>query len=95
MNSVALRETSEYREMERDYWDRVAKDRRDTIRAKIGDNPRAKAVFEAVCKFVDQKRERKYSKRLDPKGHFQALSYDSSNRMTYCDQDTGWRERRS
>jgi hypothetical protein len=94
MNNVALRDAINRRAAEKGYWDEITKERRDTIRARIGDNPKARALFEAVCKFVDQRRNRRYSKPLDPKGHFQVLAFDSSNRQGYADADTGWRERR-
>jgi len=95
LNNVSLRETINRRAAEREYWDAVTKERRDSIRAKIGGNPRAQALFKATCEYIDKRRERRYSKTLDPKGHFQALSFDSSNRDGYSDSDTGWRTRKS
>lgn len=95
MNNVALREAINQRAAEKEYWDDITRERRDNIRARIRHNPRAQALFAQVCEYVDKKRDRRYSKPLDPRGHFQALSYDSSNRQGYADSETGWRERRA
>jgi hypothetical protein len=95
MNNVSLRETTNRRAAEREYWDAVTRERRDSIRAKIGSNHRAQALFKATCEYIDKRRERRYSKPLDPKGHFQALSFNSSNRDGYSDTDTSWRTKKS
>ena len=95
MNNVALRDTINQRAAEKQYWDEVTKERRDGIRARIRGNARAQALFAQVCEYVDKKRDRRYSKTLDPRGHFQALSYDSSNRQGHADEATGWRERKA
>jgi hypothetical protein len=95
MNNVALREAVNNRAAQKEYFEAMTKERRDNIRAKIGSNPRAKALFEKVCEYTDAKREKKYSKTLDPRGHFQVVAYDSSNRQGYADRETGWREKRS
>jgi hypothetical protein len=87
--------TEGYRQSEKQYWDEVTAQRRADIRARIGDNPKAKALFEQVQKFVDAKRARRYSKKLDPRGHFQVIAYDSSNRMSHCDVTTGWKEKKA
>lgn len=94
LNWVEKETTEAYRASEKQYWDEVHKQRRADIRARIGSNPRMKAMFEAAQAFVDQKRERRYGRKLDPRGHFQALSFDASNRMSYCDERTGWKERK-
>lgn len=95
INSYETQVTEGYRESEKQYWDNVTRERRADIRARIGDNPRAKALFEAVQKFVDAKRERRYAKKLDARGHFQVIAFDSSNRMSHCDVTTEWKERRA
>lgn len=95
INNISLRDAINQRAMEKEYWNEKTKDRRDSIRARIGGDQRRQALFAKVCEFVDRKRDRRYSKPLDPKGHFQALSFNSSNRQGYSDRDTGWKERRS
>jgi hypothetical protein len=94
LDKVALDEAYANRECQKHYWDQVTKERRDSITAKIGSNPRARALFKAVQEYVDRKREKKYSGTMDPRSHFQALSYDASNRQGYSDADSGWRNRK-
>lgn len=94
MNNVALRDAVNQRAMEQTYWDQRARERRADTQAKIGSDPKANALFRAACAFVDQRRAGRYAKPLDPRGHFQALSFDASNRQGYADQDTGWKDRK-
>jgi len=82
------------REHEKQYWDQVTKERREDIRAKIGSNPRAQAMLKKVAAYVDAKRERRYSKTMDPRGHFKVVAYDSSNREGHSDERTGWKEKK-
>jgi hypothetical protein len=86
----------EIRELNRQYFDERQQERRDNIRAKIRGNSRAEALFREVCAYVDAKRERKYSRlrSFDPRCHFQALSFDASNRQGHSDAATGWKERK-
>ena len=87
------RKMEETRELNRLYWEERTKERRDNIRAKIGGDPRANALFKKVCEYIDKKKEAKYSKKLDPNVHFQTREFDRSNRPTYSSHLTGWRER--
>lgn len=95
MNNVALRDAINQRAAEREFFDARTKERRDATLARIGNNPRMRAMFEKACEYVDRKRDAKYSKPLDPRGHFQVLSFNSSNRQSYSDAETGWRERKA
>lgn len=94
INRIETRKAEGYRDSERQYWDDVARERRADIRARIGSNPRAAALFSAVQKYVDAKRARRYGKPLDARAHFQVISFDSSNRDGYSGPDTDWRTRR-
>lgn len=94
INNVSLREAINNQAMEREYFKEMTKERRETIQARIGSDPRMNAWFKAACAYTDARRDKKYSKPLDPRGHFQALSFDSSNRMEYRDADTGWKGKR-
>jgi putative FmdB family regulatory protein len=96
MNNVTLRDAINQRAAEKQYWEDRTRERRDTIRAQIGGgNAKAAALFKAVCEYTDKKHEGKYNKTLDPRGHFQALSYDSSNRQGHCDESTNWKQRKA
>lgn len=94
INASQVAQTEFHRECQKQYWDDVARQRRDDTRARIGNNPRAQELFRRVQQYVDLKRERKYSKKLDARGHFQALSFDASNRQGYSSVETGWKERK-
>lgn len=95
MDNVALRDAINQRAMEKEFFDERTKERRDAIRARIGNDPRKMALFKAACEYVDRKRDKRYSKTLDPRGHFQVFAYDQSNRMPYADAESGYRDRRS
>lgn len=94
INQIETKKVEGYRDSERAYWDDVARERRADIRARIGGNPRARALFEAVQQFVDLKRERRYGRRLDARAHFQVIAFDSSNRDGHRGPETGWRNKR-
>lgn len=95
MNNVALRDAVNQRAAEKQHWDDITRQRRSDTLARIGSNPRAQAMFRAACAHADKIRNRRYSTTLDPRGHFQALSFDSSNRQSFCDRSTGWKEKKA
>lgn len=95
LDNVKRLETEFDREMNKQYFDERTKERRDNIRAKIGGNARASALHKAVCEYVDKKRDKKYSKPLNPGSHLQIREFDRSNRMPYAGKETGWRDRHS
>lgn len=94
MNAIETAKVREDRERERMQWDEITRERRADIRARIGSNPRAQALFKAVQEYVDRKRERRYSKSLDARVHFQVTSFDASNREGWSGPETGWKTRR-
>lgn len=58
---------------------------------------RALWLAEKAREFADRKHDKRFStaRSLDSNVHFQALSFNSSNRMPYSSKETGFRDRRS
>lgn len=94
INAIETSKVERLRDSEKQYWDEVTRERRATIKARIGSNPRALALFKAVREFVDRKRERRYSRPLDARAHFDVIAYDSSNREGWSGPETGWKTKR-
>ena len=96
LDRIALRDATDNRAAQKAYFDEVAADRRSSIRAKIRGNAKAEALFAMVTQWIDAKRARRYYGNIgNPNTHFQALSFDSSNRMSWADTDTGWKQRKA
>lgn len=95
VNSYELEKAQYMREAHKQHWDERLREQRADRDAKIGSNPRMQALARAIRQRVDAKRDKKYSRPMDPKAHFQVIAYDSSNREGFRDESTGWKERRS
>lgn len=83
------------REQQKQYFNERLKEQRADRDARMGSNPRMQAMSREVRAYLDAKREKKYAKTMDPKAHFQVISFDSSNREGYRGEETGWKEKRS
>ena len=83
------------RAMEKAYWDERIRQARSDRRARLGGNSRMLALLEAVAKYRDARRERKYSQRIEPNFHLQPLAYDAGNRQGFSSKETSWRDRKA
>jgi len=83
------------RAMEKAYWDERIRQSRSDRRARLGGNSRALALLEAVAKYRDARRERKYSQRIEPNFHLQPIEFDASNRQGYSSRESGWKDRKA
>ena len=83
------------RAIEKAYWDERIKQARADRRAQLGHNPQALALMEAVARYRDAKRERKYGRKIEPNFHLQALEFDAGNRQGYSSKETNWRDRKA
>lgn len=95
MDTRARSEMADKRDLNRMYFEERTKERRERVDRLLSSgafSPRARYLAEKVREFADKKRERKYNRSLDPRTHFQALSFDSSNRMSYSSRETGHRD---
>lgn len=83
------------REMNRLYFEERTKERREKVDSLIRAGKlsgRAQWLAENARKMADAKHEKRFAKTLNPNCHFQALSFDSSNRMSYASKETGYRD---
>ncbi|HYT09012.1 MAG TPA: hypothetical protein VEL77_15310 [Rugosimonospora sp.] len=83
------------RAMEKAYWDDRIKQSRSDRRARLGHNPQALALMEAIARYRDAKRERKYGQKIEPNFHLQPLEFDAGNRQGYSSRETGWKDRKA
>lgn len=83
-------------QLEKQVWDERTKQRREDTRALIARRGFSGRYFDAICKVVDHKREKRYRELANRQVafHNQAFSYDAGNRMAHCDQSTGWKDRK-
>lgn len=95
VNSYELEKGQFMREQQKQYFSDRLKQQRADRDAVIGSNPRMLAMAREIRARIDAKREKKYSKGMDPKAHFQVVAYDSSNREGYRGKDTDWKEKRA
>lgn len=97
INDVERRKAAQMRDLNYAALDEQTKRRRDDIAAHIRGNSRAEALFRQVREWGDRVRDQKRSKHhsLDPHFHIQVLSFNSGNRNSYSDPETGWKEKKS
>lgn len=98
INSREREKAVDRREMNRLYFEERTKERREKVDSLLASGKlsnRARWLAEKARAYANAKHEKRFSKPLDPHAHFQALSFDSSNRMPYSSPETGWKDRKA
>jgi hypothetical protein len=95
INNIEISKMRDHREMHKYYWNARRKAMRDHINARIRHSPMLVSLSRLVRRISDRKTDARYGKPLDAHFHSQLLEFDQGHIQSWCDLDTGWKERRA
>lgn len=99
-NARSREETEKRRDFfrqEKTFWDERIKQRREYVRAEMARRGFKGKGWEAVCRVLDARRERKYDEQMRREVNVfsDVIHFDSSNRESFSGPETGWRQRKA